>query len=246
MIDSPFICFGDKTTCGGVVAQGNPTCDVHGIPVSFATARIACRKNCIIVGGDPTEILDGHPIASFLLSTSNGGCKFVPSQRTTGDARGSSVGAATTPIAAGVVDAVIPIMEDMQELLDPPDFVELRLQNQRQESIANEPFKLTAPDGQVVEGSTDANGQARVDGVPRGDLTLPPKNVSLAECFNASKENGNDEDDKGAVHAGVQAGGCAIGRGWAEHRGGGAHTGRGGTDPVQLGQGQQAWQAQGR
>ena len=25
-------------------------------------------------------------------------------------------------------------------------------------------------------------------------LTLPPKNVPLAECFNASKEDGNDED----------------------------------------------------
>jgi hypothetical protein len=32
-------------------------------------------------------------------------------------------------------------------------------------------------------------------------LTLPPKNVSLAECFNASKENGNDEGNEGAVHA---------------------------------------------
>ena len=26
-------------------------------------------------------------------------------------------------------------------------------------------------------------------------MTFPPKNVSLAECFNASKENGNDEDN---------------------------------------------------
>ena len=52
------------------------------------------------------------------------------------------------------------------------------------------------------------------------DVTLPPKNTPLAECFNASKENGNDEGDKGAVHAGVQAGSGQIGRGWTEHRGG--------------------------
>ena len=45
-------------------------------------------------------------------------------------------------------------------------------------------------------------------------LTLPVENVSLAECFNASKENGNDEeDDEGAVHARVQARGGAAGRG---------------------------------
>jgi len=34
-------------------------------------------------------------------------------------------------------------------------------------------------------------------------VTLPPKNVPLAECFNASKENGNDEDSAGAVGAGA-------------------------------------------
>ncbi|WP_449371095.1 hypothetical protein, partial [Thiomonas sp.] len=46
-------------------------------------------------------------------------------------------------------------------------------------------------------------------------LTLPPKNVSLAGCFNPSKENGNDEDDNaGALHARVQARGGAAGRGW--------------------------------
>jgi transposase len=35
-------------------------------------------------------------------------------------------------------------------------------------------------------------------------LTLPAKNVSLAECFNASKENVNDEDDESAVHARIK------------------------------------------
>ena len=42
---------------------------------------------------------------------------------------------------------------------------------------------------------------------------MPPKNVSLAECFNTSKESRNDEDGKSALHAGIQAGGGATGRG---------------------------------
>jgi hypothetical protein len=29
----------------------------------------------------------------------------------------------------------------------------------------------------------------------RATVTFPPKNVPLAECFNSSKENGNDKDD---------------------------------------------------
>ncbi|MEC5213052.1 hypothetical protein RCH06_001594, partial [Polaromonas sp. CG_9.5] len=32
-------------------------------------------------------------------------------------------------------------------------------------------------------------------------LTLPPENVSLAEWFNSDKENENDKDIKGQVHA---------------------------------------------
>ena len=53
-------------------------------------------------------------------------------------------------------------------------------------------------------------------------LTLPLKNVSLAEWLNADKENVNDEDIKGAVDAGIRA------------------------DAVQLGQGKPAKPAQGR
>ena len=45
-----------------------------------------------------------------------------------------------------------------------------------------------------------------------GRLTLPVKNVALAEWSNQSKETGNDEDGtKGALHARMQAGGSALG-----------------------------------
>src|SRR6218665_3652283 len=61
-----------------------------------------------------------------------------------------------------------------------------------------------------------------------GDLlTLPTKNVSLAEWFNASKENGNDEASAGALHAGIQAGGCAAGPRRPEQRSGGQGAARG-------------------
>ena len=77
-------------------------------------------------------------------------------------------------------------------------------------------------------------------------VTLPPKNVPLAECFNPSKENGNDEDSAGALHAGIQAGSDQVGRGWTEHRGGRLIAGGGGADAVQLGQGAAPGQAQRR
>jgi hypothetical protein len=74
-------------------------------------------------------------------------------------------------------------------------------------------------------------------------VTLPPKSVSLAEWFNPSKENGNDEDDEGALHARVQARSGATGWGWPEHCGGRQDVGRGRADAAQLGQGAPAGQA---
>ena len=32
-------------------------------------------------------------------------------------------------------------------------------------------------------------------------MTLPSKNVSLVECLNSDKENGNDECETGTLHA---------------------------------------------
>ena len=45
------------------------------------------------------------------------------------------------------------------------------------------------------------NSQSGVFSLSRQNLTLPLKNVSLAEWFNSDKENANDEDIKGALHA---------------------------------------------
>ena len=56
-------------------------------------------------------------------------------------------------------------------------------------------------------------------------LTSPPKNVPFAECFDTSKKNGNGS--AGALHAGIQAGGGAMGAWRAEHRSSGHDAGRG-------------------
>lgn len=54
-------------------------------------------------------------------------------------------------------------------------------------------------------------------------LKLAEQIVSLAECCNTSKENGNGADDgEGALHARIQAGDGVAGRGQPEHRSGDA------------------------
>jgi hypothetical protein len=76
-------------------------------------------------------------------------------------------------------------------------------------------------------------------------LTLPPKNVFLAECLNSRKENGNDQNGKSAIHARIQARSRATGRRRSEHCGSSTHTGSGRSDAVQLGQGAALGPAQG-
>ena len=71
------------------------------------------------------------------------------------------------------------------------------------------------------------------EGTASNEVTLPPKNVPLAECFNSSNQYGNYEDSAGALHAEVQAGSCAAGERRAEHCDGGQVAGRGAADAVQ-------------
>ena len=76
-------------------------------------------------------------------------------------------------------------------------------------------------------------------------MTLPPKNVFLAECLNSHRENGNDEDGKSATHARIQARGGATGRGRPEHCGSGPYAWSGRPDTLQLSQGAAPRQAPG-
>jgi uncharacterized Zn-binding protein involved in type VI secretion len=172
LIDSPFICDGDRTTCGGVVVQASPTDDVGGRGIAYVTCRIACEYNCIIISGDPTFIIQGRSAAHFQGSQSSRGCQFVPQQRTSGLSRTSSSDGAESAAPTMAADFVLPIIPETKELLEQPTFVELRLVNQQQCRLGHEPFSLTASDGRVVNGTLDENGFARVDDMPCGDCVV--------------------------------------------------------------------------
>ena len=58
-------------------------------------------------------------------------------------------------------------------------------------------------------------------------MTLPLKNVSLAEWFNSDKENANDEKIKSALQARIQVRVDQLVDGWAERRGGSNNAGSG-------------------
>lgn len=69
-----WIRYGDKTACGGTVVEGDQTCTSHGRAYSFQGARIACRKNCVIVEGFPRSTLTNGRAQVIHGMTTSGGC----------------------------------------------------------------------------------------------------------------------------------------------------------------------------
>lgn len=61
-----WIVVGDPTSSGGSVITASPFTDIDGIPVSRVTDQATCPRHkgvYPIVDGDPTMIIDGHPVA---------------------------------------------------------------------------------------------------------------------------------------------------------------------------------------
>lgn len=73
----PFIILGDKTSHGGVVIEGAPTTDTHGIRIARVGDKVTCPLQghggtTVIVSGDPTCIIDGKAAARQGDSTACG------------------------------------------------------------------------------------------------------------------------------------------------------------------------------
>ncbi|MGP2425715.1 PAAR domain-containing protein [Yersinia sp. 2538 StPb PI] len=79
-----YLVVGDKTTCGGVITEGEPTHTIMGSSVAREQDRVTCGKHpgtYIIVGHIPGDTILGRKFAGTLHSTSNCPCKalFIPS-----------------------------------------------------------------------------------------------------------------------------------------------------------------------
>jgi type VI secretion system secreted protein VgrG len=66
--------------------------------------------------------------------------------------------------------------EAAPSLLVPPekklDFVEIRLHNDAGVPVSNAPYEVTLPNGRMFKGKLDADGFARIDGVPSGECNV--------------------------------------------------------------------------
>jgi uncharacterized Zn-binding protein involved in type VI secretion len=68
---------GDKAACGGTVLEGHPNVTAHGRLVAYRGARMACRKNCVIIEGHPHVTLPNGREVPHHGHLTSGGCPLI-------------------------------------------------------------------------------------------------------------------------------------------------------------------------
>jgi uncharacterized Zn-binding protein involved in type VI secretion len=162
------ICVGDKTSCGGKVVTGSPFSNVSGRGIARMGDKIACKKNCSIVNGNMTEIIDGAPMALHGAQTS-GGCICLSKNN---DCHGDSHNPASAAAAPPAADAGIAFMPDTAALLNEDHWIEFQLTDGRDQPISHQPYVVVGPGGAEFSGQLDENGFARVEPVKAGQCKI--------------------------------------------------------------------------
>lgn len=162
------ICVGDKTSCGGTVVTGAPFSTVNGRKIARVGDRIACKKNCTIVTGNLSEIINGAALALHGAQTS-GGCTCLSNNNDFhGDAHAAQ-SISQVPVAA---DAGIAYMPDTAGLLNKDHWIEFQLTDGRDNPVPDQPFVVVDPSGAEYPGRLDRNGFARVEPVKAGQCNI--------------------------------------------------------------------------
>ncbi len=159
-----FICAGDKTSCGGNVVTGTPTMNINGRSIARVGDRIACRRNCVIVTGNPAEIIAGAPIAIHGSQTS-GGCICISGNN---DFAGDAQTAEAASAVPAALDAGIAYMPETAAALNEDHFVEFRLIDNDGNPIPGKTYNVTDAAGNTASGLLDNDGYAKVEPVKAG------------------------------------------------------------------------------
>jgi uncharacterized Zn-binding protein involved in type VI secretion len=162
------VCVGDKTSCGGTVITGSPFSDVNGRAIARVNDKIACKKNCLIVTGNLSEIIDGAAMALHGSQTSAGCTCLSGNNDFHGDGH-APVSVAQVPVAA---DAGIAYMPDTAELLNEDHWIEFQLTDGKDNPIPHQPYVIVDPSGAEFTGRLDEQGFARVEPVKAGRCAI--------------------------------------------------------------------------
>jgi uncharacterized Zn-binding protein involved in type VI secretion len=162
------ICVGDKTSCGGVVITGSQFSDVNGRGIAREGDKIACKKSCVIVNGNPTEIIDGAAMALHGAQTS-GGCICLSQNN---DHHGDGHAPASAGKVPHAADGGVAFMPDTAELLNENHWLEFQLTDGQDQPIPRQAYVVVDPSGAKFSGRLDEKGFARVEPVKPGRCNI--------------------------------------------------------------------------
>ena len=162
------ICVGDKTSCGGTVISGSSLSTVNGRQIARIGDQIACKKNCVILTGNLTEIIDGAAMALHGALTS-AGCTCFSNNN---DFHGDGQTAASVSAVPAAADSGIAYMPDTASLLNEDHWIEFQLIDGDGNPLPHQRFVVTDPSGARHAGNLDQNGHARVEPVKAGRCTI--------------------------------------------------------------------------
>lgn len=150
---------GDKTTCGGVVLEGNPSFSMHGVPVARAGDAVSCGKDGqhYVIAGGFQHFMIGGSVAGTLDSVSTCPCRArlihsLPSATYQSD-RGSAQAerAATSSTSRSHPISTDRVFEKSFAITD----------SETGRPLVSRKY-IALVDGRRVEGLTNANGIATV------------------------------------------------------------------------------------
>jgi uncharacterized Zn-binding protein involved in type VI secretion len=159
-----FIVIGDRTSHGGIVVTGDPTCTIDGQPVARVGDKVWCprcgRATTIATSRFPTVIDLGKPMAYDQDMTDCGAILY--SRHNGHSGWGNDDG--------DTVNTVPPIEEPMPKLA--PRFQEhfVLHNNETGAPLPGIPYTVKTGDGTTIQGTTDAQGRT---GIVWTDSPLP-------------------------------------------------------------------------
>lgn len=160
---TPYIVIGCPTTGGGKVISGSSFFLIEGIPIACVGDKATCPKHqtvATIITGDPHMQVMGK-MAARVNDSLSCGCKLLPKQNLVVQDNGPSPGSNTAQSSFAPTSSA-PKQDNFAQNTDDHGIKFELLDESTGLPLIEQYFKITAPDGNIIEGFTDESGQTEL------------------------------------------------------------------------------------
>ncbi|MBP8005767.1 PAAR domain-containing protein [Acinetobacter sp. NIPH 1852] len=159
-----YIVIGCPTTGGGKVISGSSFFLIEGIPLACVGDKATCPKHqtvATIITGDPNMQVMGK-MAARVNDSLSCGCKLLPMQNLVVQDNGPSPGSNAAQNSFAPTSSVQKQDNFIAQNTDDHGIKFEFLNEKTGQPLVEHYFKITPPDGKVIEGFTDETGQTEL------------------------------------------------------------------------------------